>query len=129
MAFLCLDIDKLNKQQGWLIFDNNHTSLFLPVVSYGSAPIFDTQPYIYVAIGFLTAAFTKYLLGLGGGQRRRRQILQISYKRTITYDHYEGTDIEVEDLAGTTDVNKTSLIKLELVNPSNSFINWFCCQV
>ena len=39
MEFLCLAIEQLNKQQAWLIFGNNQSSLFLPVVSYGSAPI------------------------------------------------------------------------------------------
>ena len=38
-------------------------------------------------------------------------------------------DIEVDDLADTTDVNLTSVIKWNLANPSYSFMNWFCCQV
>ena len=38
-------------------------------------------------------------------------------------------DNEVDDLADKTDVNSTSVIKWDLENPSDSFMNWFCCQV
>ena len=87
-----------------------------------------------LSVHSLASFYTKPLLGLGGGHRR-----QIYYKRTLTYSCSPGTeniikfkpapDIDVEDLADKTDVNATSAIKLDLENPSDSFMNWFCCQV
>ena len=123
MAFLCLPIEELTTQQAWFLIGNTNASFLLLV---------NLRPYVCVPIGFLMALYTKPLQGLGGGQRRRsqilRQILRLSYKRTITYNHSSGTDIEVEDLADTTAMNATSVIKLDLVNPSNNFMNRFCCQ-
>ena len=111
--------------------------MFPVAASSGFAPIFATQPYVCVAIGFLTALFTKPLLDLGGGNRRK--ILEIHSHRTLTYSCSPGTeniikfkpepDIDVEDIADKTDLNATSAIKLNLEIPSGSFMHYFCRQV